>query len=101
MNTPHKHAELIKAWADDAEIEWYDSSPRAHRWKGMEGHNPSWCDSVNFRVKPEPVPDFKKSYFVHGNHFQGLHISARLDEAHNLTLTFDGETGKLKSAEVL
>jgi len=24
MKTPHKHAELIKAWADGAEIEFFD-----------------------------------------------------------------------------
>ncbi len=24
MTKPHKHAELIKAWADGAEIEWFD-----------------------------------------------------------------------------
>ena len=101
MKTPHKHAELIKAWADGAEIQWYDDTPKEHRWKDC----PEWFiwnERYDFRIKPEPKPDFKKSFFAHGNyHFQGMHISVRKDEEHNLILTFDGETGKLKSAEVL
>lgn len=49
MGTPHKHAELIKAWADGAKIQ------------GMYG-NGTWCDvdtpgwrvDRQYRIKPEP-----------------------------------------------
>lgn len=48
MNTPHKHAELIKAWADGAEIQirvlqsgyWADSTP------------PAWREDREYRIKP-------------------------------------------------
>jgi hypothetical protein len=101
MKTPHKHAELIKAWADGAEIEFYDTRFAEHRWK-LCGNPPVWDENFKYRIKPEPKPDIVKSFYAHANHhFQGMHISARLDDCHNLVLTFDGETGKLKSAEVL
>lgn len=44
---PHKHAEIIKAWADGVEIEirypgeqWFKSS------------NPTWDDKLEYRIKP-------------------------------------------------
>lgn len=42
----HKHADLIHAWADGAEIqELYDG-----RWVDTD---PSWYASVEYRIKPE------------------------------------------------
>ncbi len=49
---PHKHAELIKAWADGAEIEVYQ--PAFGRWEKAE---PAWHTSFEYRIKPEPKPD--------------------------------------------
>ncbi len=45
---PHKHAELIKAWADGAEIEY-----KVHNggWVALE--HPSWDDHNEYRIKPE------------------------------------------------
>ena len=47
---PHKHAELIKAWADGAQIEYWD-------FNGMwvEVANPCW-EMEMYRIKPEPKP---------------------------------------------
>jgi hypothetical protein len=44
-----KHAELIKAWADGAEIEVFDKKA----WR--ESKFPSWNDDLSYRIKPEPV----------------------------------------------
>lgn len=44
---PHKHAELIKAWADGAEIEVYQ--PALGRWEEAE---PAWHTSFEYRIKP-------------------------------------------------
>lgn len=46
---PHKHAELIKAWADGAEIEYFD--PDAERW--VKAIFPSWSTAVKYRIKQE------------------------------------------------
>ena len=100
MRTPHKHAEIIKAWADGREIEYL--------WEGMWmtiPKNPMWPSESIYRIKPEPKPDVDLAYFVEDNtndcdilpkvKWKGTwHLS-------NLKLTFDGETGALKSAEVL
>lgn len=44
-NPPHKHAELIKAWADGAEIEMLLSDGR---WKKCD---PVWYKSSTYRIK--------------------------------------------------
>lgn len=51
--TPHKHAELIKAWADGATIQWRNT------------YNPDWADItypswntenwVEYRIKPKTI----------------------------------------------
>ena len=48
---PHKHAELIKAWADGAIIETWDCG----YW--YENHAPQWNDDVKYRIKPESKPE--------------------------------------------
>ena len=95
---PHKHAELIKAWADGAEIEAFDSC--TDQW--IRASSPSWQNQIEYRIKPEPKPDVVK--YVYAD-FSDKAYSFLLDEVgmgdSNLKLTFDGETGELKSAEVL
>ena len=95
----HKHAELIKAWADGAKIQISHTNDPQH-WEDIE--NPFWYPCGVYRIKPEPKPDFCKTFFAHGNYnFKGIHLSSNLNENHNLALIFDGETGELKSAEVI
>lgn len=88
---PHKHAELIKAWADGAEIQVYDGA--LDRWVDVIG-SPAWT-SKTYRVKPEPKPDVVVSRWVYRDG-----STAHCSES-NVKYTFDGETGQLKSAEVL
>jgi hypothetical protein len=96
MKTPHKHAELIKAWADGAEIEVLVG----HKWVGVEENwtsyqNPFWYPDMKYRIKPEPKPDIVQHWDA------GIDYAPCFTGVYNLILTFDGETGKLKSAEVL
>lgn len=62
MNKPHKHAELIKAWADGAEIEVkipkddkesYKPPSNWTRWEITK--YPEWRISAEYRIKPKPV----------------------------------------------
>lgn len=47
---PHKHAELIKAWADGAEIQIFD--PESQAW--VDDDLPIiWHDDMRYRIKPE------------------------------------------------
>ena len=84
-----KHAELIKAWADGAEIEVFDKK----EWR--ESKFPSWNDDLSYRIKPEPVKVVR--YLVVNNAFT-LHGFSGNQNA-NLRLTLiDNE---LVAAEVL
>lgn len=52
-NPPHKHAELIKAWADGADIE-YESEDPAGKWSKIP--NPSWNTRFTYRIAlPKPT----------------------------------------------
>jgi hypothetical protein len=101
---PLKHAKVIKAWADGAKIQWYDSSPREHRWKDCPDVF-LWQDRFEFRLKPEPKPDVVRFVVYEWNPAQERTCGGIPDQVQssfsNLKLTFDGETGKLKAAEVL
>jgi len=87
----HKHAELIKAWADGARIEV--KRPSNGSW--WEADPPLWDLDYEYRIKPEPKPDVVME--MHMTRFNSTMIY--VDP--NLRLTFDGETGELKSAEVI
>ena len=92
MMKPHKHAELIKAWADGAEIEVL--SYYTGEWVYCD--MPNWSEKCQWRIKPEPKPDVVKMFQAN---YQCAFEVKPYDA--NLKLTFDGETGELKSAEVL
>ena len=97
MKTPHKHAELIKAWADGAEIEY----SFAHDMWSPISVEPSWSSpNCLFRIKPEPTPDVVDFIYVSYHKANGMQF-VRYREYKNLKLTFNGKTGKLKSAEVI
>lgn len=86
----HKHADLIKAWADGAEIQH-----RYLRKKWEDTRNPGWDYDFEYRIKPEPKPDVIIE--MHMTRFN----STKLYVEPNLRLTFDNDTGDLKSAEVI
>ena len=91
---PHKHAELIKQWADGAEIE-FKSRPEMD-WETYDC--PSWYDCYEYRIKPEPKPDVVEYYQL----LRGDNEAQRVRKEYaNLEIIWDGETGELKSAEVL
>jgi hypothetical protein len=92
MKTPHKHAEIIKAWADGAEIEYQC----AGGWEQIPEH-PYWPEGSVYRIKPEPKPDVELCIFA--SPFARRNQWEEYDN--NIKLTFDGETGALKAAEVL
>lgn len=95
---PHKHAAIIKAWADGAVIEC-----RVHDgdcWSKVD--EPSWVVHYQYRIKPEPKPDvhiYAAALRISNNTSLGFRDGGEIDS--NLRLTFDGETGHLKAAKVL
>lgn len=50
---PHKHAEIIKQWADGAEIQFLSTTGE---WTDFdEDRSPSWVVDISYRVKPETI----------------------------------------------
>jgi hypothetical protein len=92
----HKHAELIKAWADGAKIQLLHTNHPQH-WEDIE--NPFWYPCAVYRIKPEPKPD------THNHYRFSIHTRTLTEvlpgERGDLWVTICGETGKLKSAKVL
>ena len=102
MKTPHKHAALIKQWADGAKIEQY--IPSISAWYPNE--SPLWGENTHYRVKPEPKPDVVRYACLDIN--CNNEVTARSNffsvsalRCDNLKVVFDGETGELKDAQVL
>ena len=62
MNKPHKHAELIKQWADGAEIEL--RSRYSEEWNFTSA--PCWGVDREYRVKPQPVEGWVNVYLNGG-----------------------------------
>lgn len=97
MNKPHKHADLIKAWADNPQLQLQFRDVGA--WEDFI-KNPDWSYS-EVRIKPQPKPDIVKHIQASlGTQYPALSLVYK-ESGGNLKLTFDGETGKLKSVELL
>lgn len=45
----HKHADLIKQWADGAKIQYYSNMQA--EW--VDTYSPNWDESSEYRIKPE------------------------------------------------
>ncbi len=97
MKTPHKHAELIKAWADGAEIECIIAT--TDKWFTPNPKRLSWDDDMEYRIKLESKPDLNFYYHIDKETHSPSHPT--VPYYLNLKLTFDGETGNLKAAEVI
>jgi len=66
MNKPHKHAELIKAWADGAEIEYLI---RNTEWRTTT--QPAWDQSTEYRIKKNIVKTvgYRRYYYVENDNY--------------------------------
>ena len=61
----HKHADLIHAWADGAQIQVYTNT-----WN--DDLHPLWRPNLDYRIKPEgkkPVVMWKWAYKSHGSYW--------------------------------
>ena len=63
MNEPHKHAEVIKAWADGAKVE-FRSLPDSTTWITADQKTFRWMEEIEVRIKPEK-PTW---YYMRDNH---------------------------------
>jgi hypothetical protein len=99
----HKHYDLIVAWAEGKDIQWFDAIKMT--WQDFSDGR--FYPSTKYRIKPEPKPDVVVYSRVVGKFLIGCgnieinQLILRLQDSPNIKYTFDGEWGNLKSAEVL
>lgn len=116
MTTVHKHAELIKQWADGAIIQCKVTGSAS--WSDCVMNDPSWSIGNEYRIKPELKPDFSKFMGLYSDgdgshHNSGVyphamrHISREIKTTdvvwnicNKLELIFDGETKELKGVKI-
>ena len=99
----HKHSDVIKAWADGAQVEYlYTDTMTWHTTP-----NPQFSSNIQYRIKPEAKPDIVKRFYLEsnplvGHRFSEAYTDKDLVNKHSLIkCTFDGETTKLKFVEVI
>ena len=88
--TKHKHYECIVAWASGKKIQ----VSHGDRWVDIA--EPSWYHDKAYRIKPEPKPDIVT--YTRVTHIPQRSLKDRND---NVKYTYDGETGNLKSVEMI
>jgi len=95
-NKPHKHAASIKAWADGAEIEVSLPDGRWH-----PAASPMWNPATTYRIKPPPPKPDVVMYTALVSHNGYVDWTSGVWDTDNVKGVFDGETGKLKSVELI
>ena len=106
----HKHAAVLRAIADKGlgAAQWQDGKSLMGQWNDCTFMiTPITHSFLAWRIKPEPKPDVVRYH----NSYSSIGYETREaadkyactfpDTKGRYRLTFDGETGKLKSAEVL
>ena len=90
---PRKHAAVIKAWADGAEIQVaFNTLGPWQNFKGTE--YPLFYDEYYYRVKPkEPIVSRKSVVYIGGATYWTVNSPL------NVQFTFDPDSGELLSVE--
>lgn len=71
MPTPHKHAALIKQWADDPSQAVWHWRPQALEWLGANfgGESPSWDEEWRYALGPKPTQPPRRTCVLAGVEF--------------------------------
>ena len=93
MGTKHKHAEVIKAWADGEGVQFRNTGYSG--WTDLTHPNPVWdCDE--YRVKPKNIV---LERFLHVSELN--YLLANAFDKENCRMTFDPITRKLIDVEMI
>lgn len=103
MTSQHPHAQLIKAWADGAQIQWYDVNKKM--WVDETDAAPMWAPLIQYRIKPKTSDFIYKVRVVRNQRDGRVSLHYRRSRAvgsfkPNMEIEFS-EDGKLVSAKVL
>lgn len=99
----HKHAAVLRAIADGRDVQW--RSVHMGHWNELSVgyYSPITHQDLEWRIKPEPKPDVVRYVNLYDKEacVNRFHAIGADDLLGTIKCTIDGETGKLKSAEVL
>jgi hypothetical protein len=99
MNKPHKHAEVIKAWADGAMVQLRTDA--GMEWTDIK--DPSFCEDYQYRIKPESTPDY--SFYAYYDERNAGYLAATPNKdstwQFQMKIIIDGETHEPKSVELV
>lgn len=104
MTQRHKHADAIIAWANGAQIEG-QAEWEKDVWRLLT--NPQFVDNWRYRVKPVPKPDvvrYRGIPYVDTTGSHGVWAEKKQVDSKAIAIekiTYDGETGKIKSIELV
>ena len=94
----HKYEEVIKAFLDGKQCEGWNFQTK--EWYEITRLGSfDYCDDA--RIKPEPKPDIVRYALISSAYIESINLTSCAYIVDNLKLTFDVETGELKSAEVI
>lgn len=100
----HKHADLIKQWADGEQIQYFCN----FKWQDIE--NPSWHSTTQYRVKPKDRVLYAGVANLYSTRSLSELIGGTSDDPvviynqhwnNEIKLTYDAVSGKLKGVELL
>ena len=94
MGTPHKHADVIKSWADGADIQSLNID---NTWDDVK--YPVWNPLAKYRIKPEPKLITKMVELSLDDDDMGYAIFS--GKQSNLKVVFDGNTKKILEVEII
>ncbi len=91
MSTPHKHADVIKAWADGAQIQ-----VKGAEWIDID--RPDWLLSREYRIKPAPIRRIVRRRVFLSKEYG---LSASVDGKANVEFIFDEDTGAVLEVKLI
>lgn len=94
MTKPHVHAELIKAWADGANIEYFNSYTQD--WVYRSNH--TWDTKGQYRIKPVPKKKVTRWLWCYQTSYGWLISNHYLSEE-EVIIHFDEYQYKFKKLE--
>lgn len=95
MGTKHKHAEVIKAWADGGDIQ-VRSPHSMSAW--VDSNQPAFAETFEYRVKPKELV-VEKAQVVYSSVWGLVTYAKRVHS--NVAFTFDPDTMKLIKVELI
>lgn len=96
----HKWASLIHEWVENMNIQFEVKYTGDREWTEFDPLTQKWMPHHEYRIKPEKKADVVKHYQMSSGFILNT-VPCNGCGEDDLTLTFDGETGKLIKAEVL